>query len=85
MKHIYRFGAGKAGGHGGMKDLLGGKGAGLAEMTRSGVPVPAGFTVTTEVCRYYLKRVQSSVVRVQSTKLLPPGFSKEFDQAVQSS
>jgi len=66
-----------------MKDLLGGKGAGLAEMTRSGVPVPAGFTVTTEVCRYYLKRVQSSVVRVQSTKLLPPGFSKEFDQAVQ--
>ena len=55
MKHVYFFGAGKADGHGDMKDLLGGKGAGLAEMTRIGLPVPAGFTITTETCDYYLK------------------------------
>jgi len=54
-KYIYFFGDGKADGHGQMKDLLGGKGAGLAEMSRSGVPVPQGFTVTTEVCRLYYK------------------------------
>ena len=54
-KYIYCFGHGKADGHGTMKDLLGGKGAGLAEMSRSGVPVPDGFTITTEVCRLYYK------------------------------
>ena len=48
MKYVYFFGAGKAEGTGDMKDLLGGKGAGLAEMTRIGLPVPAGFTITTE-------------------------------------
>lgn len=52
-KYVYFFGAGKAYGHGKMKELLGGKGAGLAEMSRSGVPVPPGFTITTDVCRYY--------------------------------
>ena len=56
MKYVYFFGAGKADGTGDMKDLLGGKGAGLAEMTRIGLPVPAGFTITTETCDYYLKR-----------------------------
>ncbi len=55
MKYIYFFGAGKAEGTGEMKDLLGGKGAGLAEMTRVGLPVPAGFTITTEACDYYFK------------------------------
>ena len=55
MKYVYFFGAGKADGTGQMKDLLGGKGAGLAEMTRIGLPVPAGFTITTEACDYYLK------------------------------
>jgi pyruvate, orthophosphate dikinase len=55
MKHVYFFGAGKAEGAGEMKDLLGGKGAGLAEMTRIGLPVPAGFTITTETCDYYFK------------------------------
>jgi pyruvate,orthophosphate dikinase len=55
MKHVYFFGAGKADGKGDMRDLLGGKGAGLAEMTRIGLPVPAGFTITTETCDYYLK------------------------------
>ena len=55
MKYVYFFGAGKADGTGDMKELLGGKGAGLAEMTRIGLPVPAGFTITTEACDYYLK------------------------------
>ncbi|HWG59231.1 MAG TPA: pyruvate, phosphate dikinase [Candidatus Acidoferrales bacterium] len=54
MKYLYFFGAGKADGTGDMRDLLGGKGAGLAEMTRIGLPVPAGFTITTETCNYYL-------------------------------
>jgi pyruvate,orthophosphate dikinase len=55
VKYVYFFGAGKAEGHGDMKELLGGKGAGLAEMTRIGLPVPAGFTITTEACDYYFK------------------------------
>jgi pyruvate, orthophosphate dikinase len=55
MKYIYFFGARKAEGSGEMKDLLGGKGAGLAEMTRIGLPVPAGFTITTVACDYYFK------------------------------
>lgn len=52
-KYIYFFGNGKADGTGTMKDLLGGKGAGLAEMTNAGVPVPPGFTITTEVCNLF--------------------------------
>jgi pyruvate,orthophosphate dikinase len=55
MKYVYFFGAGKADGAGDMKELLGGKGAGLAEMTRIGLPVPAGFTITTETCDHYFK------------------------------
>jgi pyruvate,orthophosphate dikinase len=52
-KYVYLFGNKKADGNGGMKPLLGGKGANLAEMTRIGLPVPPGFTITTEVCTYY--------------------------------
>src|SRR6185369_13144964 len=52
-KPVYFFGKGKADGDGSMKGLLGGKGANLAEMTRIGLPVPPGFTLTTEVCTYY--------------------------------
>jgi pyruvate,orthophosphate dikinase len=52
-KYVYFFGGGKAEGRADMKDLLGGKGANLAEMTNIGLPVPAGFTLTTEVCTYY--------------------------------
>ena len=52
-KYVYTFGAGKADGDGKMKSLLGGKGANLAEMTRIGLPVPPGFTISTEVCGYY--------------------------------
>src|ERR1041385_4402564 len=57
-KYVYFFGAGRADGKGTMKDLLGGKGAGLAEMTNAGVPVPPGFTITTDVCRYYYANKQ---------------------------
>ncbi|MBS1113823.1 MAG: ppdK, partial [Nitrospirae bacterium] len=54
-KYVYFFGNGKADGKGEMKDLLGGKGAGLAEMTNLKIPVPAGFTITTEACNEYFK------------------------------
>src|SRR4029453_9381292 len=52
-KYVYFFGGKTADGDGKMKELLGGKGANLAEMCRIGLPVPAGFTITTEVCTYY--------------------------------
>ncbi len=52
-KYVYSFGAGKAEGEGSQKNLLGGKGANLAEMSRIGLPVPPGFTITTEVCTYF--------------------------------
>ena len=52
-KYVYLFGNKKADGNGAMKALLGGKGANLAEMTRIGLPVPPGFTITTDVCTYY--------------------------------
>jgi pyruvate,orthophosphate dikinase len=53
--YVYFFGEGKADGNAGMKDLLGGKGANLAEMINLGIPVPSGFTISTEVCSYYEK------------------------------
>ena len=52
---MYFFGGGKADGNGKMKDVLGGKGAGLAEMTNAGLPVPPGFTIQTEACREYMR------------------------------
>src|SRR5687767_9113233 len=52
-KYVYIFANGKADGKGSMKDLLGGKGAGLAEMTNAGLPVPPGFTITTTACNAY--------------------------------
>ncbi|MFH0800358.1 MAG: pyruvate, phosphate dikinase [Pseudomonadota bacterium] len=57
-KYVYTFGAGKADGNTEMKDLLGGKGANLAEMSGLGIPVPAGFTITTEVCTHYYAHKQ---------------------------
>src|SRR6266481_4264881 len=54
-KYVYSFGGGKADGHGTMKDELGGKGAGLAEMTNAGLPVPPGFTISTRACREYFQ------------------------------
>jgi pyruvate,orthophosphate dikinase len=66
-KYVYTWGAGKADGNGKMKPLLGGKGANLAEMTLIGLPVPAGFTITTEVCTYYYdhKKTYPKVLRSQ--------------------
>src|SRR5579872_3102983 len=58
-KWVYRFGRGTAEGKGDMKELLGGKGAGLAEMSNLGLPVPPGFTITTEVCTRFYQHGQS--------------------------
>jgi len=59
-KYVYFFGGGKAEGNGKMKDVLGGKGAGLAEMTNAGLPVPPGFTIQTEACREYMRSGSAS-------------------------
>ena len=56
QKYVYSFGGGSAEGRSDMKDLLGGKGANLAEMSVIGIPVPPGFTITTEVCADYYGR-----------------------------
>lgn len=85
-KFVYFFGEGKAEGHGQMKDLLGGKGAGLAEMTNAGIPVPPGFTITTEVCNYFYShnhkmpteldnQIQKAVLKVE--KITGKKFSDE--------
>ena len=58
-KWVYAFGGGQAEGNAGMKSLLGGKGANLAEMANLGLPVPAGFTITTEVCAYFYQNEQT--------------------------
>src|SRR5271170_6108439 len=64
-KYVYFFGGGKAEGNGSMKNDLGGKGAGLAEMTNAGLPVPPGFTIQTEACREYMRdgKVSAEVTR----------------------
>jgi pyruvate,orthophosphate dikinase len=54
-KYVYSFGGGTADGDGNMRDVLGGKGAGLAEMSKAGVPVPPGFTISTEVCNLFFE------------------------------
>jgi pyruvate,orthophosphate dikinase len=61
-QYVYFFGGGAADGHGTMKDTLGGKGAGLAEMTNAGLPVPPGFTIQTEACREYMRGAVSPQV-----------------------
>jgi len=63
-KHVYLFGDGKADGNAKMKNLLGGKGANLAEMNTIGVPVPPGFTITTEVCTLYNEKGHDYVVNL---------------------
>src|SRR5207237_4182923 len=71
-RYIYWFGGGRADGRAGMKDLLGGKGANLAEMARLGLPVPPGFTISTEVCTYYYanRRSYPPALRTQVTEAL---------------
>ncbi len=65
-KYVYTWGAGKADGNGGMKNLLGGKGANLAEMTRIGLPVPPGFTISTELCTYYYANKRTYPANLQA-------------------
>jgi pyruvate, orthophosphate dikinase len=67
-KYVYSFGGGKADGHGKMKDILGGKGAGLAEMTNADLPVPPGFTIQTEACREYMRNGAVSKAVDQQTQ-----------------
>ena len=62
MKRVYTFGDGKAEGNAEMRNLLGGKGANLAEMNLLGMPVPPGFTITTEVCNEYTQYGKDEVV-----------------------
>src|SRR5215467_15924585 len=69
-KYVYSFGGGRADGNGKMKDVLGGKGAGLAEMTNAGLPVPPGFTIQTEACREYMRGG------------LSPDVDKQMDEAL---
>jgi pyruvate,orthophosphate dikinase len=71
-KWVYRFGNGKAEGRADMRNLLGGKGAGLAEMANLGLPVPPGFTITTEVCTYYY----------ENGKAYPKGLRQHVDAAL---
>ena len=63
-KYVYTFGNGQAEGRADMKNLLGGKGANLAEMNLIGLPVPAGFTITTEVCTIYNQQGKEAVVKL---------------------
>ena len=82
IKYVYHFGK-KTDGDGKMKELLGGKGANLAEMTRIGLPVPPGFTITTEVCTYYYdnKRTYPKVLQSQmeeGVKLMEKQLGKKF-------
>src|SRR2546423_15550829 len=72
QKHVYFFGNGKADGNRDMKDLLGGKGSGLAEMTNAGLPVPPGFTISTEVCNIYYQEKQK----------IPAAIDREIDEQV---
>ena len=71
-KYVYSFGGGTADGDGKMKDTLGGKGAGLAEMSRAGVPVPPGFTISTDVCKVYYENQNqlTAEIKEQSAKAL---------------
>src|SRR5260370_29810170 len=71
-KVVYSFGASGADGDGKMKDILGGKGAGLAEMCRAGLPVPPGFTISTEVCNLYF----------QNGNRTPPEVETQMNEAL---
>jgi len=73
-RYIYAWGGGRAEGDATMRDLLGGKGAGLAEMTNAGLPVPPGFTITTEACNDYFANGQQ----------LPDGLWDDVLEAVKA-
>src|SRR6204780_664601 len=71
-RYVYSFGGGTADGNGTMKDTLGGKGSGLAEMSKAGLPVPPGFTIATDVCNIYFKNKNN----------VPAEIQKEIDTAI---
>ena len=71
-KYVYLFGGKKTDGNSSMKNLLGGKGANLAEMAAIGLPVPAGFTLTTEVCTYYY----------DNKRTYPASLQKQIEEGV---
>ena len=68
-KRVYTFGNGKAEGKADMRNLLGGKGANLAEMNLIGVPVPPGFTITTDVCNEYFEKGKETVIKVLTSEV----------------
>ena len=72
-KYVYSFGGGTGDGDASMKNLLGGKGANLAEMASLGVPVPTGFTITTDVCTYFMKK----------DGRYPPGLKQQVAEALE--
>jgi len=74
QRHVYDFGGGQADGRGEMKEILGGKGANLAEMTNLDVPVPAGFTISTRMCTYYMRH----------NGQFPPGLEEEVNAAIRT-
>jgi pyruvate,orthophosphate dikinase len=74
QRNVYGFGGGSADGRGDMQEILGGKGANLAEMTNLGVPVPAGFTISTRMCTYYMQHVGR----------MPEGLEGEVNAAIQT-
>ena len=71
-KYVYLFSHNKTDGSASMSNLLGGKGANLAEMTNMGIPVPPGFTITTEVCTYYMQHNK-----------YPAGLKKQVNDAIE--
>ncbi len=73
-KFVFFFGGGQAAGNRNMKEILGGKGAGLAEMTNIGIPVPAGFTISTEVCSYFYEHGGA----------YPPGLREEVEESLRA-
>src|SRR4026209_1298659 len=73
-KYVYFLGNGKADGNRSLKDLLGGKGAGLAEMTNAGLPVPPGFTISTDVCTIYY----------QEKAKIPAAVDREIEEKVKA-
>src|SRR2546428_14002110 len=92
QKYVCFFGGGKAEGKGDMKDTLGGKGAGLAEMTNAGLPVPPGFTISTEVCRIFYenkgklgsdiqKQVDEALARLESVTEQKLGSTEQIGRA----
>jgi len=74
QRNVYNFGGGSADGRGEMKEILGGKGANLAEMTNLGVPVPAGFTISTRMCTYYMRHDSKC----------PEGLEEEVNEAIRT-